>query len=82
MTTKLWIQDAGYESAKKALERSLQRLQLEANRALRPRREMLSDCSRMTCSNLELDAWMPPRTRTRQSGVPIGAFCRNFGGFG
>jgi 2,5-diketo-D-gluconate reductase A len=29
VTTKLWIQDAGYESAKKAFERSLQRLQLE-----------------------------------------------------
>src|SRR5205814_6395345 len=29
VTTKLWIQDAGYESAKKAFERSLQRLQLD-----------------------------------------------------
>src|SRR5262245_11387461 len=29
VTTKLWIQDAGYESAKKAIERSLKRLQLE-----------------------------------------------------
>lgn len=29
MTTKLWIQDAGYESAKKAFERSLQRLKLD-----------------------------------------------------
>jgi 2,5-diketo-D-gluconate reductase A len=29
VTTKLWIQDAGYESARKAFERSLQRLQLE-----------------------------------------------------
>src|SRR5205085_5644703 len=29
VTTKLWIQDAGYESAKKAFERSVQRLQLE-----------------------------------------------------
>lgn len=29
ITTKLWIQDAGYESAKPAFERSLQRLQLE-----------------------------------------------------
>jgi diketogulonate reductase-like aldo/keto reductase len=29
VTTKLWIQDAGYESAKKAFERSLKRLQLE-----------------------------------------------------
>jgi 2,5-diketo-D-gluconate reductase A len=29
ITTKLWIQDAGYESAKQAFERSLQRLQLE-----------------------------------------------------
>jgi len=29
VTTKLWIQDAGYDSAKKAFERSLQRLQLE-----------------------------------------------------
>src|SRR4051812_28801643 len=28
VTTKLWIQDAGYESAKRAFERSLQRLQL------------------------------------------------------
>jgi 2,5-diketo-D-gluconate reductase A len=28
ITTKLWIQDAGYESAKQAFERSLQRLQL------------------------------------------------------
>jgi 2,5-diketo-D-gluconate reductase A len=28
VTTKLWIQDAGYESAKGAFERSLQRLQL------------------------------------------------------
>jgi len=27
VTTKLWIQDAGYESTKKAFERSLQRLQ-------------------------------------------------------
>ncbi|GAB4513983.1 MAG: aldo/keto reductase [Anaerolineae bacterium] len=29
VTTKLWIQDAGYEQAKRAFERSLQRLQLE-----------------------------------------------------
>ena len=29
MTTKLWIQDAGYESAKKAFEKSLKRLQLD-----------------------------------------------------
>lgn len=29
VTTKLWIQDAGYESAKKVFERSLQRLQLD-----------------------------------------------------
>jgi 2,5-diketo-D-gluconate reductase A len=29
VTTKLWIQDAGYESARKAFERSLGRLQLE-----------------------------------------------------
>src|SRR6476469_5568524 len=29
VTTKLWIQDAGYESTKAAFERSLQRLQLE-----------------------------------------------------
>lgn len=29
ITTKLWIQDAGYESAKNAFERSMQRLQLE-----------------------------------------------------
>jgi 2,5-diketo-D-gluconate reductase A len=29
ITTKLWIQDAGYESAKQAFDRSLQRLQLE-----------------------------------------------------
>src|SRR5205823_4235846 len=29
VTTKLWIQDAGFESAKKAFERSLQRLGLE-----------------------------------------------------
>ncbi|MCX7795473.1 MAG: aldo/keto reductase [bacterium] len=29
ITTKLWIQDAGYESAKKAFEKSLKRLQLE-----------------------------------------------------
>src|SRR5574339_730803 len=29
MTTKLWIQDAGYESTKKAFERSLKRLQLD-----------------------------------------------------
>ena len=29
VTTKLWIQDAGYESAKKAFEKSLQRLQLD-----------------------------------------------------
>ena len=29
VTTKLWIKDAGYERAKKALERSLQRLQLD-----------------------------------------------------
>src|SRR5690349_4605799 len=29
VTTKLWIQDAGYESAKQAFERSLERLQLE-----------------------------------------------------
>lgn len=28
ITTKLWVQDVGYESAKKAFERSLQRLQL------------------------------------------------------
>lgn len=29
VTTKLWIQDAGYESAKKAFERSLNKLQLD-----------------------------------------------------
>lgn len=29
VTTKLWTQDAGYESAKKAFERSLRRLQLD-----------------------------------------------------
>jgi 2,5-diketo-D-gluconate reductase A len=29
VTTKLWIQDAGYETTKKAFEQSLQRLQLE-----------------------------------------------------
>lgn len=29
VTTKLWIQDAGYESTKKAFERSLKKLQLE-----------------------------------------------------
>jgi len=29
ITTKLWVQDAGYESAKRAFQRSLQRLQLE-----------------------------------------------------
>jgi 2,5-diketo-D-gluconate reductase A len=29
ITTKLWIQDAGYESAKKAFERSMQRLNLD-----------------------------------------------------
>lgn len=29
ITTKLWIQDAGYESAKQAFERSMQRLQLD-----------------------------------------------------
>jgi diketogulonate reductase-like aldo/keto reductase len=29
VTTKLWISDAGYESTKKAFERSLQRLQLD-----------------------------------------------------
>ncbi len=29
ITTKLWIQDTGYESTKKAFEKSLQRLQLE-----------------------------------------------------
>ena len=29
ITTKLWIADAGYESTKKAFERSMQRLQLE-----------------------------------------------------
>lgn len=29
ITTKLWISDAGYESAKRAFERSLQRLQLD-----------------------------------------------------
>jgi 2,5-diketo-D-gluconate reductase A len=29
VTTKLWIQDAGYESTKRAFERSLRRLQLE-----------------------------------------------------
>ncbi|RYE51031.1 MAG: aldo/keto reductase, partial [Sphingobacteriales bacterium] len=29
ITTKLWIQDAGYESAKKAFQKSLDRLQLE-----------------------------------------------------
>ena len=29
ITTKLWIQDAGYESAKKAFERSLNKLQLD-----------------------------------------------------
>jgi 2,5-diketo-D-gluconate reductase A len=29
ITTKLWIQDAGYERTKQAFERSLQRLQLE-----------------------------------------------------
>ena len=30
VTTKLWVQDAGYESARKAFERSLQRLQLDS----------------------------------------------------
>jgi len=29
VTTKLWVQDAGYESTKKAFEKSLKRLQLE-----------------------------------------------------
>jgi 2,5-diketo-D-gluconate reductase A len=29
ITTKLWIQDAGYENAKQAFERSMQRLQLD-----------------------------------------------------
>ncbi|MBS4176496.1 aldo/keto reductase [Lederbergia citrea] len=29
ITTKLWVQDAGYESAKKAFSRSLERLQLD-----------------------------------------------------
>src|SRR5919199_4080645 len=29
VTTKLWVQDAGYESAKQAFERSLRRLQLD-----------------------------------------------------
>ena len=29
VTTKLWVQDAGYESAKRAFKRSLQRLQME-----------------------------------------------------
>src|ERR1044071_3463023 len=29
VTTKLWIQDAGYESTKKAFEKSLNRLQLD-----------------------------------------------------
>ncbi len=29
VTTKLWIQDAGYEKTKRAFERSMQRLQLE-----------------------------------------------------
>lgn len=29
ITTKLWVQDAGYESAKKAFEKSLERLQLD-----------------------------------------------------
>jgi diketogulonate reductase-like aldo/keto reductase len=29
ITTKLWIQDAGYENAKKAFERTLEKLQLE-----------------------------------------------------
>jgi 2,5-diketo-D-gluconate reductase A len=29
VTTKLWVQDAGYENTKKALEKSLKRLQLE-----------------------------------------------------
>ena len=29
ITTKLWIQDAGYESTKKAFEKSLERLQLD-----------------------------------------------------
>ncbi len=29
VTTKLWIQDAGYESARKAFERSMRRLQLD-----------------------------------------------------
>ena len=29
ITTKLWVQDAGYENAKKAFEKSMQRLQLD-----------------------------------------------------
>src|SRR5215208_7970320 len=29
VTTKLWIQDAGFESTRKAFERSMQRLDLE-----------------------------------------------------
>jgi 2,5-diketo-D-gluconate reductase A len=29
VTTKLWVQDAGYDSARRAFDRSMQRLQLE-----------------------------------------------------
>ena len=29
ITTKLWVSDAGYESARRAFERSMQRLQLD-----------------------------------------------------
>jgi diketogulonate reductase-like aldo/keto reductase len=29
ITTKLWVQDTGYESTKKAFEKSLERLQLD-----------------------------------------------------
>jgi hypothetical protein len=58
------------------------RADLEANRALRARREILSDCSRMTCSNLELDAWDATPNKNAPPGVQIGAFCRDFSGFG
>ena len=44
VTTKLWIQDAGYDSAKKAFERSLRRLlrQHRGGRTLRPARAVES----------------------------------------
>jgi hypothetical protein len=36
--------------------------------------------TRMTCSNRELDAWMPPRTKRRRSGSRLTHFAEILAG--